>query len=236
MEALSKGKSSDTSGKGGSTINNTTNSGGRRLALQLQNLTGTADVGCRLDLRKLAMAARNAEYNPGRFSGVVMRLRDPRSTALIFGSGKMIITGVKTEEYCKISAKKYCKIIQKVMTEATIRFKDFKIQNMVATSEVGFPIRLEGLAYAHARFASYEPELFPGLIYRLQNPKVCILIFVSGKIVFTGAKNETDLKTALDKIYPVLCEFKKDAIFAGKGNVPNAASLLEGGISTLKKL
>lgn len=73
----------------------------------------------------------------------------------------------------------------------------------------GFPIRLEGLVYAHSAFASYEPELFPGLIYRLVSPRVVFLIFVSGKVVITGAKKESDLSNALTKIYPVLVEFKK---------------------------
>ena len=79
----------------------------------------------------------------------------------------------------------------------------------VGTADVGFPIRLEGLVYAHSQFASYEPELFPGLIYRLVNPRVVFLIFVSGKVVITGAKKESDLSSALTKLYPVLVEFKK---------------------------
>jgi len=86
---------------------------------------------------------------------------------------------------------------------------DFKVQNIVGTADVGFPIRLEGLVYAHSTFASYEPELFPGLIYRLVNPRVVFLIFVSGKIVMTGAKTEADLQQAYTKLYPVLMEYRK---------------------------
>jgi transcription initiation factor TFIID TATA-box-binding protein len=87
-------------------------------------------------------------------------------------------------------------------------------------SDVGFPIRLEGLVYAHSAFASYEPELFPGLIYRLISPKVVCLVFVSGKIVITGAKKEIDLANALTKLYPVLVGFKKTHI----ATLPGAAS------------
>lgn len=86
---------------------------------------------------------------------------------------------------------------------------DFKVQNIVGTADVGFPIRLEGLVYAHSTFASYEPELFPGLIYRLVNPRVVFLIFVSGKIVITGAKTEADLSQAYTKLLPVLMEYRK---------------------------
>lgn len=98
------------------------------------------------------------------------------------------------------------------------------MQNIVGTTDVGFPIRLEGLVYAHSAFASYEPELFPGLIYRLVNPRVVFLIFVSGKIVITGAKKESDLSNALTKLYPVLVEFKKTQIVTLPGLPPSTAA------------
>ena len=63
---------------------------------------------------------------------------------------------------------------------------DFKIQNMVGSCDVKFPIRLEGLVLTHGQFSSYEPELFPGLIYRMVKPRIVLLIFVSGKVVLTG--------------------------------------------------
>jgi transcription initiation factor TFIID TATA-box-binding protein len=80
---------------------------------------------------------------------------------------------------------------------------------MVASCDVRFPIRLEALASAHGSFCSYEPELFPGLIYRMLEPKVVLLTFVSGKIVLTGAKDRGQIAAALANIYPVLEEFKK---------------------------
>ncbi len=98
---------------------------------------------------------------------------------------------------------------------------DFKIQNMVGTADVGYPIRLEGLVYAHSSFASYEPELFPGLIYRLASPRVVFLIFVSGKLVITGAKTEREMTDAFTKLYPVLIEFRKAAVAPIPGNVQN---------------
>eukprot|EP01018_Ginkgo_biloba_P015577 Gb_31320 [translate_table: standard] len=101
----------------------------------------------------------------------------------------------------------YARIIQKLGFPA--HFKDFKIQNIVGSCDVKFPIRLEGLAYAHGAFSSYEPELFPGLIYRMKQPKIVLLIFVSGKIVLTGAKVREETYTAFENIYPVLNEFRK---------------------------
>ncbi|XP_075224645.1 TATA binding protein isoform X2 [Lycorma delicatula] len=150
---------------------------------QLQNIVSTVNLGCKLDLKKIALHARNAEYNPKRFAAVIMRIREPRTTALIFSSGKMVCTGAKSEEDSRLAARKYARIIQKLGFLA--KFLDFKIQNMVGSCDVKFPIRLEGLVLTHSQFSSYEPELFPGLIYRMVKPRIVLLIFVSGKVVLT---------------------------------------------------
>ncbi|KAH1256430.1 TATA-box-binding protein [Glycine max] len=203
----------------------------------LQNIVSTVNLDCKLDLKTIALQARNAEYNPKaitypafwivfcsfldqrsvRFAAVIMRIRDPKTTALIFASGKMVCTGAKSEQQSKLAARKYARIIQKLGFPA--KFKDFKIQNIVGSCDVKFPIRLEGLAYSHGAFSSYEPELFPGLIYRMKQPKIVLLIFVSGKIVLTGAKVKIllifplvrdETYTAFENIYPVLTEFRKN--------------------------
>ncbi|KAL0095161.1 transcription factor TFIID, C-terminal, TATA-box binding transcription factor [Phycomyces blakesleeanus] len=173
----------------------------------LQNIVATVNLDCRLDLKTIALHARNAEYNPKRFAAVIMRIRDPKTTALIFASGKMVVTGAKSEDDSKLAARKYARIIQKLGFQA--KFTDFKIQNIVGSCDIKFPIRLEGLAYSHGHFSSYEPELFPGLIYRMVKPKIVLLIFVSGKIVLTGAKVREEIYQAFQAIYPVLTEFRK---------------------------
>ncbi|XXG65289.1 hypothetical protein AAC387_Pa05g3032 [Persea americana] len=167
----------------------------------LQNLVSTVNLDCKLDLKAIALQARNAEYNPKRFAAVIMRIREPKTTALIFASGKMVCTGAKSEAQSKLAARKYARIIQKLSFPA--KFKDFKIQNIVGSCDVKFPIRLEGLALTHSAFSSYEPEIFPGLIYRMKQPKIVLLIFVSGKIVLTGAKVRDETYTAFENIYPI---------------------------------
>jgi transcription initiation factor TFIID TATA-box-binding protein len=127
----------------------------------------------------------------------------------------MIVTGAKSMEESMNAAKKYTAIILKI--GFPVQFLDYKIQNMTATCDVGFPIRLEGFLYAHAAIATYEPELFPGLVYRMTDPKVVLLIFVSGKVVITGAKTAEDLSAAIEKIYDSLLEFrKKNIVVNGK--------------------
>ncbi|KAK1582830.1 hypothetical protein Q3G72_018660 [Acer saccharum] len=147
------------------------------------NIVSTVNLDCKLDLKQIALQARNTEYNP------------------------KVCTGAKSEQQSKLAARKYARIIQKLGFPA--RFKDFKIQNIVGSCDVKFPIRLEGLAYSHGAFSSYEPELFLGLIYRMKQPKIVLLIFVSGKIVITGAKVRDEIYTAFENIYPVLTEFRK---------------------------
>lgn len=180
---------------------------GSGITPQLQNIVCTVNLSCKLDLKKIALHARNAEYNPKRFAAVIMRIRDPRTTALIFSSGKMVCTGAKSEEMAKLAARKYARIVQKLGFPA--KFLDFKIQNMVGSCDVKFPIRLEGLVLTHQQFSSYEPELFPGLIYRMVKPRIVLLIFVSGKVVLTGAKVRQEIYDAFENIYPILKGFKK---------------------------
>lgn len=135
-------------------------------------------------------------------------MREPRTTALVFASGKMVCTGAKDETQARMACRKYARMIQKVGHEH-VKFKEFRIQNIVGKADTKFPVRLEGLAIAHQQFSQYEPELFPGLVYRMQHPRVVILVFVSGKLVLTGAKTKQDIDRAFEQIYPVLYEFRK---------------------------
>jgi transcription initiation factor TFIID TATA-box-binding protein len=137
-----------------------------------------------------------------------MRIREPKATALVFRTGKLIVTGLKTLPDSETSTKKFVAIIQKAGFQ-NAKFDQYQIQNMTATCNAGFPISLEGLMLANSKFATYEPELFPGLIYRMTDPKICLLIFVSGKVVITGAKSTDHLTMAISKIYNQLFEFRK---------------------------
>lgn len=159
---------------------------------RLQNIVSTANLQSQLDLRDIALKAKNAEYNPKRFAAVIMRIREPdKSTALIFSSGKMVCTGAKSEELSHTAARNYAKIIKRI-GYSKVKLTDFKIQNMVGSTEVNFSISLEALSNSkeYKKFSRYEPEQFPGLIFRMHNPKIVLLIFVSGKIVLTGGKTK----------------------------------------------
>ena len=178
---------------------------------QLQNIVSTADLCCKLELRKIALQAKNAEYNPKRFAAVIMRIRQPKTTALIFASGKMVCTGAKSEQDSRTAARTYAKMISKL--GYNVKFTNFTIQNIVGSCGVNFNISLEGLYASNGKHCSYEPELFPGLIFKMVEPKIVLLIFVSGKIVLTGAKKKEQIYEGFRIIYNLLVKYKKKDIY-----------------------
>lgn len=195
---------------------------------RLQNIVSTANLCCKLNLRQIALQARNAEYNPKRFAAVIMRIKDPKTTALIFSSGKMVCTGAKSEEESRKAARKFAKIIKSLGFK--VDFKEFKVQNIVGSCDIRFKIHLTKLNSTlngiNEKFKNkngrknnchYEPEAFPGLIYHMTQPKIVLLIFVSGKIVLTGAKQKNEIFEAFNKIYPLLTKYKN----VNKENITN---------------
>ncbi|BFF94620.1 TBP-related factor [Drosophila madeirensis] len=175
--------------------------------IKLQNIVATFSVNCELDLKTINSRTRNSEYSPKRFRGVIMRMHSPRCTALIFRTGKIICTGARNEMDADIGSRKFARILQKL--GFPVKFMEYKLQNIVATVDLRFPIRLENLNQVHGQFSSYEPEMFPGLIYRMVKPRIVLLIFVNGKVVFTGAKSRKDIMDCLDAISPILLSFRK---------------------------
>eukprot|EP01127_Copromyxa_protea_P015571 TRINITY_DN4494_c0_g1_i1.p1 TRINITY_DN4494_c0_g1~~TRINITY_DN4494_c0_g1_i1.p1 ORF type:complete len:119 (-),score=9.80 TRINITY_DN4494_c0_g1_i1:88-444(-) len=115
--------------------------------------------------------------------------------------------GTKTEEAAKLAARKFGRLLVKLNQNA--RFRDFKIVNLVSMIDAGFPIRLEAMASKHFLYSHYAPEIFSGLVYRLMEPKVVLLVFVSGKVIVTGAKSRKDVEEALGKMWAVFLQFKK---------------------------
>jgi TATA-box binding protein (TBP) (component of TFIID and TFIIIB) len=107
----------------------------------LQNIVSTVNLDVRLDLNQIAKTALNSEYNPKRFSAVIMRIRDPRSTALIFNNGKIVCTGAKSEEASRLAARRFARIIQRL--GYNVNFNEFKIQNLVASCDCKFRLQLE---------------------------------------------------------------------------------------------
>ncbi|OMO59597.1 TATA-box binding protein [Corchorus olitorius] len=173
----------------------------------IENVVSSVDLGCALDLKAIALRARNIEYDPQRFAALMMRVKEPKTTALIFATGKLVCTGAKTEQLSLTAARKYARIIQKLGYD--VKFKGFKIQNMVASCDFTLPTSLFCLANSLGKFSIYEPELFPGLVYKMKQPKVTVQIFPSGKVVIAGAQNREEISKAFEKMCPALLPFEE---------------------------
>ncbi|KAE9413221.1 hypothetical protein Angca_004634, partial [Angiostrongylus cantonensis] len=144
-------------------------------------------LGQRINLKKLTLHSRNSECNPKRFSAVIIRIRERPTTALIFSTGKMVTTGAKSMCASRHASRIFARIVQKVGFH--VRFNDFKSRffhlyysEENSRSELHTADDSVVLCITHAPFSTYEPELFPGLIYRMDQPRVVLLIFVSGKV------------------------------------------------------
>ena len=166
----------------------------------LVNVVSTCSLGVdNIDLRKLALEKNFLEFNPLTFAAATFRIRSPRTTCLLFASGNMVITGSSNEHESRLAARKYCAVLQKC--NLRVMFKAFGIQNIVASANVGFTINLQDIADEYSSYASYDPDLFPGLVFRSVQPKLVFLIFRSGKIVITGAKKNEEIAVTYNSLY-----------------------------------
>ena len=171
----------------------------------VQNIVATVELGCPINLQDVVHKVRNAEYNPKRFGALIIRITNPKTTALVFQSGKLVITGGKTVDDSRLAGRKYARIIERL--GYNVQFNHFKVQNVVASCDMKFAISLQGLIMKHPQNTKYEPEIFPGVVYRLAEPKMVLLIFASGKIVFTGGKEIEQINKAFSYIYQILLQF-----------------------------
>tara|TARA_B100000214_G_C23973890_1_gene631712 strand:+ start:1772 stop:2461 length:690 start_codon:yes stop_codon:yes gene_type:complete len=166
----------------------------------LQNVVSTFCLGVSgLNLHEIANRFGCLEFNPQNFAAATIRTIEPRTTALAFASGNMVVTGSKSTTESRLAARKYVRIFQKL--GIPVMFKNFEIQNVVASANAGFPIKLKDIADKFGLYVSFTPDLFPGLIFRSINPKLVFLIFRSGKIVITGARNVQDIKMTYESLY-----------------------------------
>jgi len=167
--------------------------------VNIENVVASATLKQTVDLNAVVKGYPGVEYRPEQFPGLVFRLKRPKTATLIFNSGKMVCTGAKSEKEARRAVIRVIKELKKSGI-IIISKPELKIQNIVASAGLGGMIDLERSAYVLGR-TMYEPEQFPGLIYRMDDPKVVILLFASGKLVCTGAKREEDVYQAVNKLH-----------------------------------
>ncbi|MGA2767074.1 MAG: TATA-box-binding protein [Candidatus Bathyarchaeia archaeon] len=172
--------------------------------VNIQNVVASATLNQRVDLNAIVKGYPGVEYRPEQFPGLVFRLKRPKTATLIFSSGKMVCTGAKSEKEARRAVLTVVKELKKGGI-IIISKPDLRVVNIVASASLGGKIDLE-LAVSKLGKTMYEPEQFPGLIYRMDEPKVVILVFASGNLVCTGAKREQDVYDAVHKLHRILEE------------------------------
>ncbi|MBU4374834.1 MAG: TATA-box-binding protein [Euryarchaeota archaeon] len=171
---------------------------------KIENVVSTAKLSDHFNLNDIKSKLEDAEYNKSRFPGLVYKINEPKSVFLLFNSGKVVCTGCKSID----DTKKAVDMLYKKLIGLGINIEanyEIIIQNIVASAELGGALNLNAVALGFGmENVEYEPEQFPGLVYRMDDPKVVILLFGSGKLVITGGKSPSDCENALLRIKDTL--------------------------------
>ena len=161
------------------------------------NVVASASVGAELDLEDMAGKLEEVEFNPDRFPGAVCRIKEPKTAILFFRSGKIVCTGARSIDNVHLVIDMMMKKLR-AMDIMVDESPEITVQNIVATADLKTDLKLNVIAISLGlEKVEYEPEQFPGLVYRLETPKVVALLFSSGKVVCTGAKKVSDIHLAV---------------------------------------
>jgi len=192
----------------------------------LQNVVVTFRIGlAKVDLRRLSCLVPWIEYDPRKFAAATMRLAAPRSTCLLFGSGRGVCTGAKTECEARHAAYAYVCLLRRLGTPCA--FEAFKVQNIVCAVHCNFRLDLRALASAHTDSCGYEPDLFPGLMYRRNagDYVIVFLLFQSGKCVITGGRSQPDIVAQWKSFFFEVVVHYQMATVQNKAVAPNTTEV-----------
>jgi len=169
--------------------------------IEIQNVVASTAVGQELDLDTLSNDFTGVSYDPENFPGLVYRLQEPKAAALVFRSGKIVCTGASSTE----DVQKALDVVFEKLHNLGIEAKSnpqITIQNIVSSADLGHLLNLNAIAIGLGlEHVEYEPEQFPGLVYRMDEPTVVVLFFGSGKLVVTGGKVLDDAIQAVEKVH-----------------------------------
>jgi len=168
--------------------------------IQIQNIVASTTIADNLDLRSIDDAVPDTTYNPEVFPGLVLRIKQPKTAFLLFRSGKVVCTGAKNLDDIKKSMRQVCDRLSKVGIDV-INDPEIAVQNIVASGDLHGELNLVSTALAVGlENTEYEPEIFPGIVYRMKDLGVVLLLFSSGKVVCTGARKPEQVTEAINAV------------------------------------
>ena len=173
----------------------------QKVSFTIVNIVVSSSLEHDIPLEKMATKLSNTEYNPEQFPGLVIRIKEPRTSALIFGSGKIVCTGARNLADVDKSIQQIIKSLEKINVKIKVQ-PEINVQNIVASGNIGLPLNLNVLAL-RLENTEYEPEQFPGLVYKLKDKgknKATFLLFSNGKVVCTGTKSEEQVDEVMEML------------------------------------
>ena len=170
--------------------------------IKVENIVASVALGIRIPLETLVEHLEGTEYEPEQFPGLVYRVKDPKAATLIFSSGKIVCTGARTVDDVSIVIKKVVKILKETGIADPKKYKP-EIQNIVASAQMPSKLDLDKIAL-EAENSEYEPAQFPGVVYRMKNPKATFLLFGSGKVICTGTREVEEVDHAVNSLFKKL--------------------------------
>ena len=176
--------------------------------IKIENVVASASFGVPIKLQKIVANIDGVEYEPDQFPGLVLRIQKPKAASLIFSSGKIVCTGAKSPKDSKLAISKIVSKLRRIGIKIPRKYK-VKLENIVASAKLPQELNLDMIAFSLEN-TEYEPEQFPGLVYRMDDPKVTFLLFGSGKIICTGGRTIVDVKRAVEKVDKRLRRLKRE--------------------------
>lgn len=172
----------------------------------INNVVCSFNVRCHLNLRRIALHGKNVEYK--KENGMLtMKLRKPYTTASMWSSGKITCTGATSEDMAKVAARRHARLLQKLGFQ--VRFSNYRVVNVLGTCIMPFGIHIVNFSQKHRKFASYEPELHPGVTYKINDLRATLKIFSTGSITVT-APSVANVQAAIEHIFPLVYEYRKE--------------------------
>lgn len=172
-------------------------------SIKVENVVTSADLGKNLELEAVSEDIEQAKFNRDQFPGLIYRTVDPKATILVFRSGKIVCTGSTSYDESQTALAE----LQDRFDEIGIEYPelDGNIQNIVGVADLGDRLNLNAIAIGLGlERTEYEPEQFPGLIYRMDDLPTVGLLFGSGKMVITGGKHRDDVEKGVVHTYQQL--------------------------------
>lgn len=164
------------------------------------NVVASSSIGAEVDLDELSNEMNPVSYNPEDFPGLVYRMDEPNVSTLLFHSGKVVATGADQVG----EAREAIHTVFNRLANLGIPVDDdyeVRIENIVTSAELGHTLSLNAVAIGlGVEEVEYEPEQFPGLIYRIDEPEVCVLLFGSGQVVVSGGNEEGEAERAIEQV------------------------------------